>query len=151
LIALDVNTDRPLLVVEDSDEDFDTACEAARRAGLVNVLHRATSGDACLSLLRGERVELLQPALVLLDLNLPGMDGREALREIRADDRAVTIPVVVLSTSADPRDLNACYRSGANAYHVKPVRYAEHLQMLIDLFAYWLVQAALPIPERPAR
>ena len=84
------------------------------------------------------------PLLVLLDLNTPGDDGREALRAIRQDEAHKTLPLVVLSASANPRDLQFCYAAGANAYHVKPVEHALHLQLLQQIFAYWLGSVTLP-------
>lgn len=140
-------TGQPVLIVEDSDEDFDTASEAARKAGLTNELRRAHSGDACLRMLRGEGESPLRPAFVLMDLNTPGTDGREALREIRADEHLGELPVVVFSTSGNPKDLEFCYRAGANAYHVKPVRYTDHLDVLRTIFDYWLGCAVLPQAE----
>ncbi len=133
---------RPVLVLEDSDEDFQTVLDAARRAGLHNPIVRASSGGECLRLLRGATRS--RALLVLLDLNTHGDDGREALREIRADDRLKALPLVVLSASANPRDLQVCYEQGANAYHVKPVDHAVHLQVLQSIFAYWLGSAVLP-------
>jgi CheY-like chemotaxis protein len=136
--------DRPVLVVEDSDEDFETLGEAARRAGVVHELCRATSGDVCLMLLRGEGATRIQPALVLMDLNTPGIDGRDVLVGIKADPVLRVLPVVVITTSSNPKDLAFCYRAGANAYHVKPMRYVDHLELLLDVFAYWLTCVALP-------
>jgi len=134
-----------ILVVEDSDEDFETVQDAARRGGVSHPIARATSGDECLRLLRGAagRRDAL-PALVLMDLNTPGDDGREALRELRNDVSLGTLPLVVLSASANPRDLQFCYCQGANAYHVKPVDHAAHLQVLQQIFAYWLGSVVLP-------
>ena len=109
-------------MVEDADEDFDTVLEAARRAGILREIRRASSGDECLRMLKEyERDQLGDPALVLLDLNTPQGDGREALRSIRQNKRLRALPLVVLSTSADPRDLEFCYASGARAHHMKPV------------------------------
>jgi CheY-like chemotaxis protein len=136
---------RHLLVVEDSDEDFETVQDAARRGGVTHPIVRATSGDECLLLLRGaSRRRDALPALVLMDLNTPGDDGREAVREIRADASLAVLPLVVLSASANPRDLQFCYLNGANAYHVKPVEHAMHLQVLQHIFAYWLGSVVLP-------
>jgi len=132
----------PVLVLEDSDEDFDTTLVAARAAGITNPIRRVTSGDACLDVLRGDESARLRPALVLLDLNTPGMDGRDTLVAIRADPSLRSLPVVVLSTSADPRDVKYCYLQGANAYHVKPVRYVDHLEVLREVFDYWLTRVA---------
>ncbi len=143
-------TPAPILVVEDSDDDFDTVEQAMRNAGLVNRLHRATSGGAGLDLLRGALGQPLRPAFVLLDLNTPGIDGREALREIRADPRLCRLPVIVLTTSASPHDLDDCYGAGANAYHVKPVAHHAHLQVIRTVFDYWLGEVELPeVTEDP--
>ena len=137
--------DRCILVVEDSDEDFDTVRDAARHNGLPHKIVRASSGDACLRLLRDPpQGRNALPLLVLLDLNTPNDDGREVLREIRSDSRLKTLPLVVLSGSANPRDLQFCYHCGANAYHVKPIDHAKHLQVLQEIFHYWLGSVKLP-------
>ena len=135
----------PVLVVEDSDEDFETVMTAARMAGIGHEVRRAVSGDDCLLLLRGtpERPPV-QAALVLLDLNTPHGDGRYALEQMYAQALLRAIPVVVLSTSANPRDIDFCYTFGANAYHVKPVSHADHLEVLRSVFAYWLGSVVLP-------
>lgn len=133
---------RTVLVVEDSEEDFQTVLDAARRAGLMHPIVRASSGGECLRLLRGAPRD--RALLVLLDLNTHGLDGREALREIRGDDSLKVLPLVVLSASANPRDLQSCYALGANAYHVKPVDHAQHLQVLQSIFTYWLGSVVLP-------
>lgn len=136
---------RSILVLEDSDEDFATVQDAARLAGLPYPIVRASAGSECLRLLRSElQTRASKPLLVLLDLNTPGDDGREALRAIRQDDTLKTLPLVVLSASANPRDLQFCYAAGANAYHVKPVAHALHLQLLQQIFAYWLGSVTLP-------
>ena len=135
----------PILVLEDCDDDFATVQSAAQRAGLANPILRATSGEQCVRLLR-ERMRKREPrpALLLLDLNTPGDDGRDALREIRTDEALGGLPVVVLSGSANPRDLGFCYRGGANAYHVKPVDHSAHLQILQQIFTYWLGCVVFP-------
>jgi len=137
-----------LLVVEDSDEDFDTVLDAARRIGLKHEIRRAATADDCLRLLgEWERERLPDPALVLLDLNTPGTDGREALRIIRQNDRLRTLPLVILSTSANPRDVEFCYAEGANAYHTKPVDHPAHLQVLGEILDYWIHHVTLPTPS----
>jgi len=134
-----------LLVVEDSNEDFDTVAEAVVRSGVAVEVRRATTGEAALTLLR----ELTQqhPIIVLMDLNTPGIDGREALAVLKTDPVLKSIPVVVFSTSANPKDVAFCYAAGANAYHVKPVRYPDHLQLIIDIVGYWFGRVALNIAE----
>jgi CheY-like chemotaxis protein len=125
-----------VILVEDSDEDADTVQQAILRCSTPVRLHRVLTGDACLALLQQPRAAL--PALVLMDLNIPGMDGRETLRIIKRDPSLCTIPVVVVSTSANPRDMDHCYRAGANAYHLKPVRYTEHRDAMVSVLRYWL-------------
>jgi CheY-like chemotaxis protein len=139
--------DQPtIIVLEDSDEDYDTVQEAAKQSGLSNLFHRAVNGDECLSVLRNE--VMLRSTMVLMDLNTPGMDGRETLAEIKRDPVLRNVPVVVLTTSNNPRDLQYCYVAGANAYHVKPIRYSEHLALLLVVFSYWLTSAILPDSRR---
>ena len=138
-----------LVVVEDSDEDFDTLVEAAREAGITQTIHRVDTGGDCLALLRGQRINALAswnalPALILMDLNSHGIDGREALVTIKPEPRLKDIPVVVLTTSANPKDVAFCYQAGANAYHVKPVRYDQYRLLLSGLLQYWL-NAVVPL------
>ena len=134
----------PIVIVEDSDEDFDTVQQAIQKANIAAEVRRATTGGGCLELLRG--VAAVHPALVLMDLNTPGTDGREALAAIKADPSLKIYPVVVFSTSSNPKDLTFCYEAGANAYHVKPVRYLDHLQIVIEILTYWLGRVTLPDP-----
>jgi CheY-like chemotaxis protein len=139
---------RHILVVEDSDEDFETVQDAALQGACVHPVVRASSGHECMQMLRlcrdSQRSREVLPLLVLLDLNLPGDDGRDVLRQVRGDEMLCTLPLVVLSASSNPRDLQFCYANGANAYHVKPVIYAAHLKVLQDIFGYWLGSAMLP-------
>jgi len=137
-----------LVIVEDSDEDFDTVQEAVDRAGFpVEVFRAATGGDG-LTVLRAQAPN--RPTLVLMDLNTCGVDGREALAAIKVDPALKCVPVVVLSTSANPKDIGFCYAAGANAYHVKPVRHPDHVRVLVDLLTYWMSRAVLPSGERTA-
>ena len=137
-----------VLVVEDCDEDFDTVMEAARLGGVRHQLVRAASVDearACLA-----AAEPGAFAFMLLDCSLPGEDGLALLQEARRDARHASLPVVVLTTSISPRDRNAFYAAGANAYHGKSVRYDESLDTLQHLFSYWLRQVILPVPRNLA-
>jgi len=134
-----------VVLVEDSDEDADTAEEALRRTLLPVRMQRVSSGGACLALLTGGPG--LLPSLIVMDLGTPGLDGRDALREIRRDQRLSGVAVVVTSTSANPRDVDFCYLAGANAYHVKPVHHQQHLDAMTALFEYWLRRVELPMPQ----
>jgi len=157
---------RNILVVEDSDEDFETVQDVARQRRILHPIVRAASGSECLRLLRlwreppqlpplppspplpqlpvTQRYRDALPLLVLLDLNTPGDDGRDVLRQMRSDERLAALPVVVLSASANPRDLQFCFANGANSYHVKPVAHVMHLKVLQAIFDYWLGSAVLP-------
>lgn len=137
----------PVLVVEDSDDDFDTVQMLVREAFRDNTLQRASTGDDCLLLLRGAGDDPVRPAFILMDLNIPGLDGREALKDIKKDPRLRSVPVVVFTSSSNPVDLAYCYEFGANAYHVKPLRYEDHLKTLREVFEYWLESVDRPSAE----
>ena len=132
-----------VVVAEDSDEDFDTLVEVARDAGITHTIHRVATGGECLALLQGQRVDRINPLpalpiLILMDLNSHGIDGREALVAIKSTPGLKEIPLVVLTTSSNPKDVAFCYQAGANAYHVKPVRHDHYRLLLGSLLGYWL-------------
>jgi CheY-like chemotaxis protein len=137
--------DAPILVVEDSDEDFDTLHEAARLIAIENSIVRADNGSACLAMLVGGRESRLVPlpAIILMDLNSHGLDGREALMAIKSTPAIKHIPLIVLTTSANVKDVAFCLKAGANAYHVKPVRHDQYLLLLQSLMSYWLNSVTL--------
>jgi CheY-like chemotaxis protein len=139
----------PILLVEDSPEDYETTRRAFRRAQFENPLYRCASGDEALDFLhrRGPYAAPAaapRPGIILLDLNLPGTDGRAVLAEIKADERLREIPVVVLTTSADERDVQACYRAGAASYIQKPVDAAAFMRAIERLNHYWFEVVILP-------
>jgi two-component system, chemotaxis family, chemotaxis protein CheY len=138
----DARRGRPVLVVEDSDEDFDTVAEAAQRSGVPNAMVHAVDAEDALRRLAGGAPGAF--AFMLLDYNLTGLDGLTLLRHVRGDPRLVALPVVVFTTSVNPRDRDAFYAAGANAYHVKSVRYDACLQTLEAIFDYWLNRVTLP-------
>jgi two-component system chemotaxis response regulator CheY len=140
---------RPILVVEDSEEDFDTIQEAARRSGVRNRLVWATDADIARSLLPPGGGDAY--AFMLLDSNLPGTDGRTFLQELRQDPDYRRLPAVVFTTSVNPRDCDAFYEAGANAYHIKSVRFDECMSTLAGIFQYWLNLAVLPDKIRAGR
>jgi CheY-like chemotaxis protein len=138
----------PILLVEDSPEDLETTRRAFRRAGLRNPMLHCATGDDALDFLyrRGRYTEATapRPGIILLDLNLPGTDGRAVLAEIKAEQRLSEIPVVVLTTSADHRDVEACYQAGANSYVQKPVDLEAFMTAIQRLHDYWFDVVILP-------
>ena len=123
---MSTRTEQSILLVEDSPEDYEVTVRAFRKANLVNPVFRCQDGEEALDYLyqRGRYADPEQaprPGLILLDLNLPGTDGREVLAQVKSDAQLRTIPVIVLTTSADERDIEGCYRAGANSYIQKPV------------------------------
>ena len=134
-----------VLIVEDSDEDHDTVLEALSGTELAVRTWRAEHGEECLKLLRGEdEARAVRPAVVLLDLNTHGLDGRATLRSIKDDPALKSLPTIVFTTSSNPHDLDLCFELGANAFHVKPFDYLEHLDLLRAVLDYWLRRVALP-------
>ncbi|HEY5865006.1 MAG TPA: response regulator [Candidatus Tectomicrobia bacterium] len=112
-------------------------------------LPRCTRGEEALDYLhaRGRFAEPGQaprPALVLLDLNLPGMDGRELLTRIKGDEDLKSIPVIIVTTSHNPRDVEWCYQHGANSYQVKAIGYQQFRDTMRLLVEYWLTVCVLP-------
>lgn len=137
-----------ILVVEDSDEDFAAMERILRRLEAPVGLTRCTRAEQTLDMLG----ELQQkpaasakfPSLIVLDLNLPGRDGRYVLTALRGQVALRKIPVVVFSTSSNPHDITWCYENGANSYHVKNVDYETFKRSVEQLSSYWLSSAHLP-------
>ncbi|WP_417914035.1 response regulator [Candidatus Electronema sp. JM] len=140
-----------ILLVEDSEVDYETVLRAFKKGGLHNRVFRCGDGDEALDFLhqRGRFAEAgaaPRPALVLLDLNLPGTDGREVLEEMKHDDNLKDIPVIVMTTSSDPRDVERCYKYGANSYVAKPVSFEGYMEAVKRLHSYWFETVMLPPP-----
>jgi len=140
---------RTILIVEDSPEDYETAVKGLRSAGVANPIFHVADGDQALDFLlrRGEYADpekSPRPGIILLDLNLPGTDGREVLAAIKKSDGLKKIPVIVLTTSNDERDIEQCYQDGANSYIVKPVSFHEFMEAIRRLRDYWFEIVVLP-------
>ena len=142
-----MNTNKQILIVEDSDEDYETLLRAFRKAGMANPIFRCGDGDEALDFLhrRGKFANEKQlPGMVLLDLNLPGTDGYEVLADVKQDEKLKAIPLIVLTSSSDPRDIERCYASGANTYIQKPVSFEGFIKAVQRLNEYWFEIAILP-------
>ena len=141
-----------ILVIEDGDEDFDLLQISFKAVGITNTVARARDADEAFTCLHqgAEKAHSPHsglPIIIILDLNLGASDGRDVLQQIRATDALRAIPIMVLSTSNNPRDVKLCYASGANCYALKPIG-LEKLENLVRQFKhFWLDTAELPNPE----
>jgi CheY-like chemotaxis protein len=131
-----------ILLVDDSDADVYLFQEAFRGLQNVHELEVARDGEQALQHLHAAAGNKYLPALILLDLNLPKMDGFEVLRTIRADPKLRAIPVVVFSSSSDRRQVYRAYEMGANAYVAKPMN--DFVDLVGDFERFWLQRAELP-------
>jgi chemotaxis family two-component system response regulator Rcp1 len=124
-----------ILLVDDSEADVRLTIEALKEAKVHNQIHVAYDGEAAMTFLRtpGQR----RPDLILLDLNLPGMDGREVLAEIKSDPELAIIPVVVLTTSRAEEDILRTYRLHANCYITKPVDLQQFIRVIQSIEDFW--------------
>lgn len=147
--AFGVRQTPPLLVVEDSNEDFEALQRLLRRSPVAIPVQRCVNGEQALAFLYRtgsyvDRESTVRPGLIVLDLNLPGTDGREVLRRIKQDTNLKTIPVVVFTTSNNPKDIEDCYKYGVNSYIVKPINFAQLKRDIQTLLDYWFEVTTLP-------
>lgn len=135
-----------VLLIEDSPGDVRLTREAFRDTNMSVRLHVASDGVEAMAFLRheGNHVHAPRPDLILLDLNLPKMDGREVLVHIKADDNLKTIPTVILTTSEEEADISTSYQLHANCYLNKPVQLEEFEALVKSINDFWLTKARLP-------
>lgn len=138
-----------ILLVEDNPEDAELTMRALRTRNLANRLHHVEDGAAALDFLFGRgqfaaRDVNTRPKVVLLDLKLPKVDGLEVLRAIKEDPRTRDVPVVVITSSREDRDLDEAYRLGANSYVVKPVDFNQFSEAVGQLGLYWVLINEVP-------
>lgn len=144
---------KPILVVDDNEDDFEAIARAFKKVGLTNPVTLCTTGQAAMEFLKreGEYQSLAsapRPQLIMLDLNMPGMDGFQVLQRIREDAALRKIPVVVWTTSSNEKDVEACYTLGANAYMQKPAIFTDLIESVRRLKEYWFETALLPTEGR---
>ncbi|GAA5182715.1 response regulator [Niveibacterium umoris] len=138
-----MTTDRPILLVEDNPDDEALTLRAFTKNRIANTVIVARDGVEALDYLFGtgrhaNRDMTQMPAVMLLDLKLPRIDGLEVLRRVRADVRTALLPVVVLTTSREQQDIHDAYALGANSYIRKPVDFERFIQTVGQLGMYWL-------------
>jgi CheY-like chemotaxis protein len=137
-----------ILLVEDNPDHAELTLRALKDGNMLNEVFWVKDGAEALDFLehRGPYTDSAtapRPGLILLDINLPKVDGHEVLRRIKADDTLRTIPVVMLTTSARDDEVCKCYTDGANSYMCKPVRFTEFMERVRTIKLYWLL-ASLP-------
>ena len=142
---------KPVLVIEDSAEDFTALGRAFRKHGLRNPVLRCEDGDQALEYLQGYGTSSQWPSdlptIILLDLNMPGTDGRSVLEILKQDPQLFKIPVIIFTTSSNNEDIEECYRLGANSYVTKPINYSALEEKVRLIVRYWLEFNELPSPN----
>ena len=131
-----------IILVEDSDEDAELTLRALKRQKLANNVHRLSDGQQAIDYFfakNAEGVENDLPRVVLLDLKLPMVNGLEILSRLKKDARTHNVPVVVLTSSKEDRDLEEAYRLGVNSYIVKPVEFEKFMSAVESLGLYWML------------
>jgi chemotaxis family two-component system response regulator Rcp1 len=143
---MNIKREIDILLVEDDPGDVELTKEGLQAAKMYVHLHVVDDGIKALQHLRkqGAYADAVRPDLVLLDLNLPKKDGREVLREIKADEGLKSIPVVVLTTSDADKDIATCYSAGANCYITKPVGFEGFIKVVSTLEEFWFTIVRLP-------
>jgi len=140
-----------LLLVEDNPEDLELTLRALRKANFANHIHVARDGVEALDFIFGEgtyagRDVHSPPKVILLDLKLPKIDGIGVLRRVKGDPRTQSIPVVMLTSSKEQRDIIESYKLGVNSYIVKPVNFEGFSDAVRELGLYWLLLNQPPKP-----
>ena len=134
-----MTTIKPILLIEDNPMDVDLTIRAFRRRHIVNTIEVARDGEEGLEWLERWRAGEPLPVVILLDLKLPKVDGLDVLRQFKADPDARIVPVVVLTTSSEDRDVRTAYEIGANSYILKPVDFEKFLDVAGQIELYWNV------------
>lgn len=137
-----------ILMADDDDDDFLLTQKALNQSKLLNTLIRVSDGEELVEYLTGEGrykgAQTIRPGIILLDLNMPRKDGREALKEIKEHDNLKDIPVVVFTTSKAEEDIYRSYQLGVNSFITKPVTFSSLLDVVTSLGRYWFEIVELP-------
>jgi len=138
-----------ILLIEDNLNDAELSLYALRKFKIANHIHHARDGAEALEYVFGpdidaSRTSIQNPRLILLDLKLPKVDGLEVLRKLKANETTRTIPVVVLTSSREERDIIESYNLGVNSYIVKPIDFEQFTEAVRDVGLYWLLLNQVP-------
>lgn len=135
--------EKTILLIEDNPDDIDLTLRAFKKNNIINRIIIARDGEEALEHLFGANA--VKPALILLDLKLPKIDGLEVLRQIRENKTTKFYPVVVLTSSTEHNDLKTAYELGTNSYIKKPVNFEEFMDAVNKLGIYWLILNEPPV------
>lgn len=135
---------RPILLVEDNPLDIDLTKRAFKKKNFINPIEVARDGEEALAYIEKWRSGMPLPLIILLDLKLPKVDGLEVLRQLKAHDVFRVIPIVVLTSSSEDKDIKTAYAYGANSYIVKPVDFNKFLEVASEIEIYWIATTTLP-------
>src|SRR5437868_2914266 len=138
-----------ILMVDDNEDDYEAVMRAFKKIGMPYTTVLCKSGQEALDFLKGGKdssggLKDRKPVLILLDLNMPGMDGRRVLQLLKEDPATRRIPVIIWTTSSNEKDVIGCYDTGANSYMQKPVSYDELLEKCRHMKEYWFDATLLP-------
>ena len=144
--------DIPILLVEDDDDDIRLTQRAFTKGRITNKMYVVRDGEEAMDFLEhkgkySDPSEAPRPGIILLDLNMPKMGGREVLERIKTSEQLRTIPVIILTTSESDKDVLESYRNGANTFITKPVEFGKFVDAVVTLGKYWLSIAELPQEE----
>jgi two-component system response regulator len=144
--ALDHTRPTEILLVEDNENDVILTRQAFKEAKLAVRLHHVQDGEKCMAFLRkqGEYASVPTPDIILLDLNMPRMDGREVLAEISGDENLRHLPVVILTTSYAEQEILKMYKLRCSSYIIKPVDFEQFVRVIRLFTDYWLTVVVLP-------
>lgn len=132
-----------ILLVEDNQDDYEATLRSLKKNHVLNPLHWCQSGQEALDYIFDTQNKN-QPDIILLDLNMPGVDGRQVLEKLKNHPETKSIPVIILTTSNDPVDVDKCYAIGASTYIQKPVNFDGLTQAIRTMKDYWFGVAILP-------
>ncbi len=138
-----------ILLIEDNEDDYEATLRSFKKNLFLNPIHWCKNGEDALNYLHKKQdyannTAIKTPDLIMLDLNMPGIDGKQVLKTIKETDKLKKIPVIILSTSIDTKDIEQCYELGASTYIQKPVSFEGLTQAIRTMKDYWFGVAILP-------
>lgn len=144
-----ITSEKLVLVIEDNLDDFEMTVRALRKSSITNPVLNFETGEESLEYLYqkgryANNPKHQRPSLILLDINMPGMNGIEVLKNIKNETELKTIPVIMLTTSKGSKDIQSCYDAGANSYMQKPVKFEGFLDAMKTMKNFWFELAVTP-------